>query len=252
MHPDWEVKLDAIRATVARRANRRIVFRQVGDRLVPVGVTSGRASDGANATMSTTSLPPGFASQIAAALDQPSASSNNGGILSGGGREARRAARRRNEEMAAFLGGMGLGVGPELEELMVMEAMRLSMVEDEARQRTVAASRLAAVPGEASVETERLMEEAMQESLGSASSTLAAPSSSLDPVPAALPPSSIHAPLTPDPVANLSDHLPALDLDQGDDGFADILRIPTQSSTAATTGVEGGITPARAGYLPLE
>ena len=34
--------MEAVRAAVARRANRRIVMRQVGDRLIPVGVTSGR------------------------------------------------------------------------------------------------------------------------------------------------------------------------------------------------------------------
>lgn len=42
IRPDWESKLAAVRAAVARRANRRIVMRQVGDRLIPVGVTSGR------------------------------------------------------------------------------------------------------------------------------------------------------------------------------------------------------------------
>lgn len=42
IRPDWEAKLDAVRAAVARRANRRIIMRQVGDRLIPVGVTSGR------------------------------------------------------------------------------------------------------------------------------------------------------------------------------------------------------------------
>ena len=42
IHPDWEAKLAAVRAAVARRANRRIIMRQVGDRLIPVGVTSGR------------------------------------------------------------------------------------------------------------------------------------------------------------------------------------------------------------------
>jgi hypothetical protein len=45
IHPDWQEKLNAVRATAARRANRRIVFRQVGDRLVPVGITSGRDRD---------------------------------------------------------------------------------------------------------------------------------------------------------------------------------------------------------------
>jgi len=42
IRPDWEAKLEAVRAAVARRANRRIIMRQVGDRLIPVGVTSGR------------------------------------------------------------------------------------------------------------------------------------------------------------------------------------------------------------------
>ena len=42
IRPDWEAKLAAVRAAVARRANRRIIMRQVGDRLIPVGVSSGR------------------------------------------------------------------------------------------------------------------------------------------------------------------------------------------------------------------
>lgn len=90
LHPDWEAKLEAIKATVARRSNRRIVFRQVGDRLIPVGVTSGRAGDGANATMSTAQLPPGFMAQVAAAMD-----ANN--AAAGGSSSGRRAARRRNQ-----------------------------------------------------------------------------------------------------------------------------------------------------------
>ncbi len=90
LHPDWEAKLEAIKATVARRSNRRIVFRQVGDRLIPVGVTSGRAGDGANATMTTQQLPPGFMAQVAAAMD-----ANNS--AAGGSSSGRRAARRRNQ-----------------------------------------------------------------------------------------------------------------------------------------------------------
>lgn len=42
IRPDWEEKLNQVKAAVARRANRRIIMRQVGDRLIPVGVTSGR------------------------------------------------------------------------------------------------------------------------------------------------------------------------------------------------------------------
>ena len=42
IRPDWEERLSAVKAAVARRANRRIIMRQVGDRLIPVGVTSSR------------------------------------------------------------------------------------------------------------------------------------------------------------------------------------------------------------------
>jgi hypothetical protein len=42
LYPNFQDKIDAVQAAVQRRANRRIVFRQVGDRLVPVGITSSR------------------------------------------------------------------------------------------------------------------------------------------------------------------------------------------------------------------
>ncbi|KAJ3001978.1 hypothetical protein NUW54_g6099 [Trametes sanguinea] len=111
IHPDWEAKLAAVRAAVARRANRRIIMRQVGDRLIPVGVTSGRvhpipAEEGGAET--------------------PEGSSDRGS------RRSRR--RQQNQEINQFLGSMGLG-GQDLEELMVMEAMRLSLIEHEAQQR---------------------------------------------------------------------------------------------------------------------
>ncbi|GAA5947173.1 hypothetical protein JCM3765_001558 [Sporobolomyces pararoseus] len=156
LHPDWETKLEAMKATVARRANRRIVFRQVGDRLVPVGITSGRSSDGANATMATgggtQTLPPDFLSQIAAALDQSNNSSNNESQSSSGGRSGFRvrSSRRRggsssggggdgNDEVARLLESLGLGGGPDLEEMMLQEAMRLSQLEEEERQKKVKA-----------------------------------------------------------------------------------------------------------------
>lgn len=79
--------------------------------------------------MSTGSLPAGFAAQVAAAFD----SSNLAGSL--GGREGRRAARKRNQEMTQYLESIGMGVGPDLEEMMVLEALRLSMLDDEERQK---------------------------------------------------------------------------------------------------------------------
>lgn len=148
LHPDWEAKLEAVKATVARRANRRIVFRQVGDRLIPVGVTSGRNSDGANATITTAQLPPGFITQVAAAIDANHAS---------GGRSSR-SSRRRNQEIASYLQSMGIEVGQDLEEMMVEEAMRLSMQEEEDRrkkEREEEAKRQQAGSARASIDTPR-------------------------------------------------------------------------------------------------
>jgi hypothetical protein len=42
IRPDWEAKLASALATLARRANRRIIMRQVGERLIPIGVSSSR------------------------------------------------------------------------------------------------------------------------------------------------------------------------------------------------------------------
>lgn len=128
VHPDWEARLEAMKATVARRANRRIVFRQVGDRLVPVGITSGRAGDGANPTMATTALPAGFLSQIAAALD-----ASNEGTGTGRRRGSRRSSRGQSNEINQLLESLGLGGGADLEEMMLQEAMKASMADEEER-----------------------------------------------------------------------------------------------------------------------
>ncbi|KZV62007.1 hypothetical protein PENSPDRAFT_658503 [Peniophora sp. CONT] len=112
IRPDWEAKLEAVKAQAARRANRRIIMRQVGDRLIPVGVTSGRVH----------ALPAGLTGEGAEA--------SGGG--SGGGSTGRRSRRRQQNEIQNLLGGMA---GQDLEELMVMEAMRLSLLEHEEQQR---------------------------------------------------------------------------------------------------------------------
>jgi len=104
IRPDWEAKLAAVRAAVARRANRRIVMRQVGDRLIPVGVTSGRVHP----------------------LGQEESSSDSS--ENGGSR------RRRRQHNPAFEQFFGMS-GQDLEELMLMEAMRLSLLEHEEQQR---------------------------------------------------------------------------------------------------------------------
>ena len=93
IHPDWEAKLAAVRAAVARRANRRIIMRQAGDRLIPVGVTSGR---------------------VHALPTEEGGSETPEGSGDRGSRRARR--RQQNQELNQFLGNMGLG-GQDLEEV---------------------------------------------------------------------------------------------------------------------------------------
>ncbi|WVQ78004.1 hypothetical protein IAT38_000085 [Cryptococcus sp. DSM 104549] len=108
IRPDWEQKLNAVKAAAARRASRRIVMRQVGDRLVPIGFTSSRAPGTADFSMS---VPPS-------------------GDDSGSGSSPRRSGRRRESNRER-----------ELEELMIMEAMRLSLVDHEEHQRKQADER---------------------------------------------------------------------------------------------------------------
>lgn len=91
IRPDWEAKLAAVKAAAARRANRRIIMRQVGDRLIPVGVTSGRVH----------ALP-----------------AEGGEGASGDGSGSRRSRRRQQNELNQLLGSMGLG-GQDLEEVCV-------------------------------------------------------------------------------------------------------------------------------------
>lgn len=108
IHPDWEAKLAAVQAAAARRANRRIIMRQIGDRLIPVGITSGRIHP----------------------LPVEAAGTEGDG---GGSRRSRRR-QQQQQELNNFLGNLGFG-GRDLEELMMMEAMRLSLLEHEAQQR---------------------------------------------------------------------------------------------------------------------
>lgn len=112
IRPDWEQKLAAVRAAVARRANRRIIMRQVGDRLIPVGITSGRMH----------TLP----------VDDGQGENGEGGGVDRSSRRSRR--RNQNPDINQLLGTMGLA-GQDLEELMVMEAMRLSLIEHEEQQK---------------------------------------------------------------------------------------------------------------------
>jgi hypothetical protein len=93
IHPDWEAKLAAVQAAAARRANRRIIMRQIGDRLVPVGITTGRIH------------PVGVEAAGA----------------EGDGGSSRRSRRRQQQqqELNNFLGNMGFG-NRDLEEVSTL------------------------------------------------------------------------------------------------------------------------------------
>lgn len=90
VHPDWEAKLAAVQAAAARRANRRIIMRQIGDRLIPVGITSGR---------------------IHPLSVEPAGAEGDGGS----GRRSRRR-QQQQQDLTSFLGNMGFG-GRDLEEV---------------------------------------------------------------------------------------------------------------------------------------
>ncbi|EIW84967.1 hypothetical protein CONPUDRAFT_162276 [Coniophora puteana RWD-64-598 SS2] len=143
IRPDWEAKLNSVRAAVARRANRRIIMRQVGDRLIPVGVTSGRVHPISGQSSHGHSLPGGgaLAHFLGGGGVSSSQDDNHDGEGEGRERERERGSRRfrrhRERDLSQMLGQMGLGgmAGQDLEELMVMEAMRLSLVEHEEQQR---------------------------------------------------------------------------------------------------------------------
>lgn len=95
-----------MRAAVQRRANRRIVMRQVGDRLIPVGITSGRVH----------------------ALPAEEGSGETGEGNGGNDRGSRRSRRRnQNAELNQYLGQMGLG-GQDLEEVSIIERNRQASI----------------------------------------------------------------------------------------------------------------------------
>ena len=98
IRPDWEAKLAAVRAAVARRANRRIIMRQVGDRLIPVGVTSGRIQP--------------------LNVDTQGEQAEGDGESRTGRRSRRRQHQQAPQDLTHLLGSMGLG-GQDLEEVYI-------------------------------------------------------------------------------------------------------------------------------------
>lgn len=97
-----------MRATVARRANRRIIMRQVGDRLIPVGITSGRIQ----------AFPQDGTSEQGEAPEAPPE-----------GRGSRRSRRRQQQqqELNQMLGTIGIG-GQDLEEVRVFSFPLIRML----------------------------------------------------------------------------------------------------------------------------
>ncbi|PWN26844.1 hypothetical protein BDZ90DRAFT_261097 [Jaminaea rosea] len=117
IRPDWQQKLASAQAATLRRANRRIIMRQVGDRLIPIGISSSRA--GAD-------LPEGNGPGGAIILQQGERWGPFSATDEGQG-TGRRSSSRRGAALQ-----MG---GQDVEEMMLMEAMRLSLIEHEEQQR---------------------------------------------------------------------------------------------------------------------
>ncbi|CAO1631266.1 unnamed protein product [Jaminaea pallidilutea] len=122
IRPDWQEKLSQAQAAILRRANRRIIMRQVGERLIPVGVSSSRAGS---------ELPEGSGPGGAIILRE----GEQWGPFTPTGVDPSSHGRRSSRRQ--------LQVGSDVEDLMMEEAMRLSLIEHEEeqrRQRAAAAS----------------------------------------------------------------------------------------------------------------
>lgn len=141
IRPDWQVKLQAAEAAIARRANRRIIMRQVGDRLIPVGVSSSRLGSElplmGGAVMGpggaiilqegqSLQLPPGFlASGPSAGSGSSSRSARQAAAAEGaaqgtavaaaGGQQQTQRGSTRQRDLARYL--HSLGSGQDLEEV---------------------------------------------------------------------------------------------------------------------------------------
>lgn len=120
IRPDWEDQLNAVKAAAARRASRRIIMHRIGDRLIPVGYTSSR--EGTNVSV-------GDSGPIERTVDENTLQA----ILAGAERSSR--SGRRSRRTGSGDANSGIAAAADIEELMLMEAMRLSMLEHEEQQR---------------------------------------------------------------------------------------------------------------------
>ncbi|EPQ32466.1 uncharacterized protein PFL1_00661 [Pseudozyma flocculosa PF-1] len=133
VRPDWHVKLAQAQATIARRANRRVIMRQVGDRLIPIGISSSRAGADLAAAAEDGRINMHGPGGSIILQDRPGWP-GLGGTMMGSGRRRGRGSRSEgpNTDLARL---MRLTSGEEMEEMMLMEAMRLSLVEHEEQQK---------------------------------------------------------------------------------------------------------------------
>jgi hypothetical protein len=116
IRPDWQAKLAAAEAATTRRANRRIIMRQVGDRLIPVGVSSSRLGS---------ELPAGSTAGPGGAIIIGENTRWGAGLLSsvaGGGRERRSSRSRR--DLTNILQNLGEG-GGDMEEVSRADEERI-------------------------------------------------------------------------------------------------------------------------------
>ncbi|SPO19956.1 uncharacterized protein UTRI_00348_B [Ustilago trichophora] len=134
VRPDWHYKLAQAEAAVARRANRRVIMRQVGDRLIPIGISSSRmgADLAAAAESGRINLNgPGGSIILNDGQNWPGST----GTVSTSRRRSSRPSRSANDGLPELARMMRNAAGEDMEEAMVMEAMRLSLLEHEEQQR---------------------------------------------------------------------------------------------------------------------
>ncbi|SNX81608.1 uncharacterized protein MEPE_00313 [Melanopsichium pennsylvanicum] len=134
VRPDWHYKLAQAEAAVARRANRRVIMRQVGDRLIPIGISSSRmGADLAAAAESGRINLNGPGGSII--LNDGHKWPDSTGTVTTSRRRSSRPSRGAQDGLPELARMMRNAAGEDMEEAMVMEAMRLSLLEHEEQQR---------------------------------------------------------------------------------------------------------------------
>lgn len=131
VRPDWHYKLAQAEAAVERRANRRVIMRQVGDRLIPIGISSSRM--GADLAAAAESGRINLNGPGGSIILNEGANWPGSGSVSTSRRRSSRPSRGAGEGLPELARMMRMG--EDMEEAMVMEAMRLSLLEHEEQQK---------------------------------------------------------------------------------------------------------------------